>query len=144
MKNPASSGAEIEAYEEELDRQHGLLDDSEDEFVADAKAETQEEKALRLEDEIAQSQILLNKNFSVELLQEVESKSTEVKVIRSKITREQSVKESYRKKYESSFASSEDFEDLWKTQLRGEAMAKDAEQQTELGDAMKHPMYREI
>jgi hypothetical protein len=85
-----------------------------------------DEKIARLEAEVAKGQKALAQKFTVDALRELDKKSAELDDLRQRRKREKQVKEEYRKRYANTFATAEDFDRLWATRLRDDAMVEEA------------------
>lgn len=146
-KNSKVTAEETAAFEAELDREFGLSDDEDDAAETAStqpKAETTEEKMARLEAELEQGRAKLKKKVSAKALSELNAKSAELEDLRKRNQREKAVKERYRKQYANTFATDADFDRLWETKLREQAMMEEADSQTKEGQSRLPSIYRDF
>lgn len=106
--------------------------------------ETTEEKITRLESELAEGQVKLGEQFCASKLDELNTIDAELTNLRRCVEIEKEVKEEYRQRFANSFSTPEDFERLWSTRLRDDAMIETANQGGEIGKGVQHPMYKDF
>jgi len=116
--------SKVEEYLKEFDDED---EDDEISETAQPKVETLDEKVARLEIEVKQERAALAKTFSHDALAALKVKSAELDDLNKRRMREKALKETYRVRYAKSFVTPDEFERLWDTKLRGEAIAEDVE-----------------
>ena len=100
-----------------------------------------ENKISELESDAKLHRAVLKKKFDAETYSELKETTGELDDLKRRLKLESEMKEKYRKKYSKSFASEGEFEFLWNSELRDKAMAESAEDETDLSETMRHPIY---
>jgi hypothetical protein len=114
------------------------------------ETETNEVRIARLEKEIEKERKAFNENrerkekFNAAAWKSFEEKVAEVTDLKKRVKREAEIKAKCRKQFlADSFASPSDFEFLWQSKLRNEAMiAEVTEKQARAREAAKHSIYQ--
>lgn len=109
---------------------------------AQAIVESTEEKIIRLKTELSEGQAKLREKFDMAKCTELDAVEAEIKNLQRCVKREKEMKEEYRKRFSKSFSTPDDFERLWTTRLRDEAIIENANQGFDIGKAMEHPLYK--
>lgn len=120
-------------------------DEDEDDETVEAttpKVETADEKVARLETEVKQGRAAIAEKFSSDALAALQAKSTELADLNKRLTREKALKETYRRRYaNSTFVTPAEFDHLWETKLRDEAIAEDVARSAPR-KPKKHSLYK--
>ena len=105
-------------------------------------SETAEATIERLEKEIQQVREELKKKASGEAFREIDARQAEIARIKGALAREERIKAEYRLRFKETFALDADFERLWQTRLRDEALMEDADMESRVKAAARHSIYR--
>jgi hypothetical protein len=96
----------------------------------------------RLEQEVESKREGFMKKATIEVSRELDEKQAEIDRLRRALEYEQELKAEARLKYRTSIPLDSDFERLWATKLRDEAMLENADMDARVEAASRHPIYR--
>jgi hypothetical protein len=96
----------------------------------------------RLELEIESKREGFQKKPTTVVLRELEEKQAEIDRLRYGLEYERQLKDETRLKYRTSIPLDADFDRLWETKLRDEALLENADTEKQLNAAASHSIYR--